>query len=162
MPQARPFLAISTSGTLAYVPSPAGEPVLFRVTRDGDSSPLVSGAIGVDTHPRFSPDGASIAIDFRGEEGPDTWIVDATRGTKTRLTFGGDNVIPIWAPDGSRIAFANDHDVYWVSVDGGGKPELMLDGDIIWYLPSACRLTGRRSRSRSATRKAASISVCSH
>ena len=134
IPQNFAFFAISANGTLVYVSAPSGEPAIVRVTRDGRSSPLVAGAVGVETHPRFSPDGVSIAIDFPGAEGPDTWIVDTTSGTKRRLTFGGDNVIPAWTPDGSRIAFANRHDLYWVPTDGSGTPEAILEGSV-WYWP---------------------------
>jgi len=41
-------------------------------------------------------------------------MLDVSRGTGTRLTFGaGDSYDPVWSPDGSRIIFAFDDNSGW-------------------------------------------------
>ena len=45
-----------------------------------------------------------------------------------RLTFGGNNRLPIWSADGKRVAFQSDRDgdraIFWQPVDGGTAERL--------------------------------------
>lgn len=56
------------------------------------------------------------------------------RGTVSRLTTAGwDNYCPIWAPDGSRVAFTSNRrgtaDLFWVPTDGSSPAELLLESE---------------------------------
>ena len=56
----------------------------------------------------LAPDGRRVAVAFPGggTGNRDIWIIDAARGTNSRLTFdAADENGPVWSPDGSRIAF---------------------------------------------------------
>ena len=57
----------------------------------------------------LSPDGerlAYAAIDIKAGS-QDLWVRDLKRGVSSRLTFGeGNEIWPLWSPDGSRIAFS--------------------------------------------------------
>ncbi|MCK4510645.1 PD40 domain-containing protein, partial [bacterium] len=73
--------------------------------------------------PAPSPDGSEIAFSYMG----DLWRVESTGGAATRLTVhGAYDDIPLWSPEGDRIAFASDRagnaDVY-VMPSAGGVPE---------------------------------------
>lgn len=62
-------------------------------------------------------------------EGEGVWLVDLTRGTKTRLVIDGNTPVP--SPDGTRVVFnaarANGvNDLYLTSVAGSGRDELLL------------------------------------
>ena len=100
------LFAVSSSGTLVYVPIATELPrrTLMAVDRDGRARVLVPDR-GAFAHPRFSPDGDSLAVAIRTATGNDIWVFDLRRGTRTRLTTGGDNDYPLWAPDSERIAF---------------------------------------------------------
>jgi eukaryotic-like serine/threonine-protein kinase len=90
--------------------------------------------------PAISPDGKRIAVAYTDAGGNvDVWVMDSTRGTKTRLTFDPANdSYQIWTPDGSRIIYSSNRaqriDLYIKAADGSGAEELLLkdDSDKIW------------------------------
>jgi len=76
-------------------------------------------------YPAISPDGKTIAFEYRGN----LWKVSAEGGVASPLTVGESyNSMPVWSPDGSRIAFASDRngnlDVYAMPADGGRATRL--------------------------------------
>ena len=57
---------------------------------------------------------------------------DVEGDTLTRLTFGSDNYLPVWTPDGRRIAFesqrADGHfDIWVMDSDGSALRQLTTD-----------------------------------
>jgi eukaryotic-like serine/threonine-protein kinase len=87
-------------------------------------------------NPRLSPDGKQIAFvraDPQSGAG-DIWLEDVSRGRLTRLTsHPGYEWIPIWSPDGSRVAFASNRegtmDLYEKAVSGSEQERLLLKSD---------------------------------
>ena len=78
-------------------------------------------------YPAISPDGKTIAFEYRGN----LWKVSAAGGVAIPLTVGESyNSMPVWSPDGSRIAFASDRngnlDVYVMPAEGGRATRLTL------------------------------------
>jgi len=76
-------------------------------------------------YPAISPDGKTIAFEYRGN----LWKVSADGGVATPLTVGESyNSMPVWSPDGSKIAFASDRngnlDVYVMPAEGGRATRL--------------------------------------
>jgi hypothetical protein len=80
----------------------------------------------------LSPDGLRFAIVI-GDPNNDVWVQDLERGALTRLTSGGNNVQPIWTPDGKRVVFAQNtggvRTPFWVLADGSGAPERLFEAD---------------------------------
>ena len=120
----RPWMAVSNNGTLVYAPGNPAKMSLVWTDRDGKSRTVVPEQ-GEYTWVQLSPDGSKAAVTL----GPDIWIHDFSRGTRTRLTaqaFSGD---PVWTPDGSRIIFESDvggdFDIYSQPADGSRPAEVL-------------------------------------
>jgi Tol biopolymer transport system component len=97
--------------------------------RTGKSAGTV-GVVGSYGNVRLSPDGRRIATDQTDAAGRngDIWILDPTRGTTARLTFGPSYVsTPVWGPDGRQILFGSNRElgfqVYLKNADGSGSEE---------------------------------------
>jgi Tol biopolymer transport system component len=82
----------------------------------------------------LSPDGRSVAMNLIQDEGhAGIWILDAARGTKTRLTFSPQpDLDPVWSPTGKELAFASDRlghaDIYTAAVGGSGYDSVLVRG----------------------------------
>ena len=86
--------------------------------------------------PRLSPDGRSVAIEARGavDGTDDIWLIDIASGNRERFTFeAGNELNPIWSPDGRRIAYASNqngpYQIYAKDVDGNTAPEVIVAND---------------------------------
>jgi serine/threonine-protein kinase len=128
-------LAVSSEGTLVYVPGTAATRAnpMDWMTRDGKTS-VLRAAKADWVNPRFSPDGQKLALDISDGRQRDIWVYEWARDTLTQLTFDpGQDVSPVWAPDGRRIAFASDRakpgvrNLYSVSADGTGDVRRLTD-----------------------------------
>jgi Tol biopolymer transport system component len=78
-------------------------------------------AVGEDPH--VSPDGKRVLIK---RNPPNTlWVIDTERGTSERITsdFGQ---IPIWSPDGSRVAYSSSGGISVKASNGLGDTETVL------------------------------------
>jgi eukaryotic-like serine/threonine-protein kinase len=118
--------AVSESGSLLYVTGgvfPQDRWSLAWVDRTGRSEALrvVPGAY---LAPRLSPDGKRVA--FNSTTGDwDLWTYDIPRGIASHLPMEGEQSIPIWTPDGSRLAFSSavkgTYSVLSINADGSGS-----------------------------------------
>ena len=127
---------------------------LWIVSREGGDARRLTSGIGIETAPRFSPDGSLVAFSGEYEGNFDVYVVPATGGEPKRLTFHPepDDVMG-WTPDGKSILFASPRatfyhladQIYTVPAAGGFPTELPLpiaeassfspDGTHIAYVP---------------------------
>ncbi|HKR66794.1 MAG TPA: protein kinase [Thermoanaerobaculia bacterium] len=84
----------------------------------------------------LSHDGTRVAaVKFDPVKGAnDVWIVDLTRGLRTRLTSGlAEYTNPLWSPDDNRVYFGSDrdgpYDIYAQSDDGASQAEVVWKSD---------------------------------
>lgn len=105
---------------------------LWVVSRDGGRARRLTATPGVETDPRFSPDGSHIAFTATVAGNMDVYVVPTSGGEPTRLTYHPDaDAVRGWTPDGRRVVFASDrtsapHQSYlslWTVALEGGLPE---------------------------------------
>jgi Tol biopolymer transport system component len=94
--------------------------------RNGRVTPAITNA-GPYDDARLSPDNRSIALTIRAAN-DDVWVYDISRGTFTRITFGGGNSgLAEWTPDGKRVLFlaerGKETGLFWKPADGSGAIE---------------------------------------
>jgi len=140
--------SISGDGTLAYVPAgavvPNSERSLVWVDRQGRARPLTTDPrTFIDV--RVAPDGARAAVSISEEGTRNVWVLE--NETLGRLTWEGDNRVPVWMWNGEWVTFASNraggsHDLYRKRTDFSGEAEKLLASDNDIY-PISWSLGGR-------------------
>jgi hypothetical protein len=122
--------SISKTGTLAYVPGPAGT-ISARGVAVLDRKGLIS-RLEIPPapyrRPRVSRDGRHLAVDTDDGHDAIVWIYELSgTSARRRLTFGGRNRFPVWTADGDRVTFQSDRDgdtaIFSQRADGTGDIE---------------------------------------
>jgi len=144
------LFALAGNGSVVYVPSSepdaARRDQLVWVDRQGVEQPAAEVLQGY-RDPRLSPDGQHLAVFFSDANGTDVWSLDLGRATWTRMTYGeGNNVRPLWSPDGERIIYSADsgegvQDIFSRSRDGSGAAEHLTSGG--YRIPTSISSDGK-------------------
>jgi len=141
--------AVSREGTLAYIPGGADmtvgrtDPVWLDLSGRVTSMGLTS---GLYVNPALSPDGRRLALGIPGANDK-VWVYDLERRTLSRVTnTPGNDIIPVWSPDGTSIAYSNDlsgtSDVFLVPTDGSELAKAILASEFDDF-PSSWSPDGR-------------------
>jgi Tol biopolymer transport system component len=127
-PLGQSSLTVSNNGVLAYRTGDPDRYTLLWFDRSGKELGTV-GSIGAYQNVELSPDDKRVAIsrsDSRSQ-GQDLWVIDASRGSISRLTFGVGQANAVWSPDGERIAFHTlGNPIYVKHASGAGSQELLV------------------------------------
>jgi serine/threonine-protein kinase len=96
---------------------------------------------------RLSPDGQRLAVVI-AEKTQDVWIYDIRGNTLNRLTFEGQDLSPIWTPDGKRIIYqaalgGGLSQLKWIPVDGSGPSQALVDPDTKSRFPVSVSSDGK-------------------
>ena len=132
----RGFFSVSANGVLVYRAG-AGR---FRQLTWYDRQGKALGTAGEpgDLFPEvdLSPDGTHAAVSRIDVEARNAvvWLLDFSRGTSTRFTFGSfSDTGPVWSPDGNRIIFASNregnYDLYQKPASGARDEDLLLNSN---------------------------------
>jgi Tol biopolymer transport system component len=128
--------SFSGTGSLVYVSGgiQAPERKLVWVNRNG-AEELLAAEAHAYVVPRLSPDGRTLAVSITDKEAQ-IWQYNFSRETLTRMTFeGNDNLVPVWTPDGKRIAFNSNREgsnsILWQLADGSGGPERLTASEYL-------------------------------
>jgi len=82
---------------------------LWEVSAGGGVARRLTANLGVVSHPAFSPDGQWLAFIGREEGETEVYVMPATGGPATRLTFlGAATTVLGWTPDSQQIVFASN------------------------------------------------------
>lgn len=126
--------------------SPDGRSILFvrdervhLMRRDGSGARPVRRDFLEQACPRFSPDGRKISL-WRGRPGRSGghFVMNAD-GTGLRRISRGERFAwgcPSWFPDGKRLVFAKDYNLYVAGADGKASRRITDDADGTLYRPS--------------------------
>src|SRR3989442_8403554 len=127
---------------------------LWVANLDGTNVRRLTSHPGIESGPRFSPDGSMIAFTGRYEGNVDVYVVPTAGGVPKRLTWHPLNDVVLgFTPDGSSVLFSSPREVYTrrftqlftVPVNGGMVTKLPIpnaakatyspDGKKIVYQP---------------------------
>jgi dipeptidyl aminopeptidase/acylaminoacyl peptidase len=100
------------------VPVTGGEPTLIK--RDAG-------------YGSYGPDGTLAYLSpLDAADGGSLWV-DASGETPRRLATGGHIEWPRWSPDGTKIAYSQNGDIYVVDVASGGTTKVASGGVAEWF-----------------------------
>jgi len=123
----------SLNGVLVYFSRGAGTAPLTWYDREGRPFGTLATRGGSSHGVAVSPDGATVAVDEADPSSGkfDIWLHVLARNTTTRFTFDpGQNINPVWSPDGGQLAFVSRRKGQWLivrkSADGSGSEEILL------------------------------------
>jgi Tol biopolymer transport system component len=109
---------------------------IYVMNADGTGLTNLTDNPALDFNPVWSPDRTKIAFErFESCDDPDLntiYIASADGSDERRLTEGWSH-LPAWSPDGKRIAFAGNGDLYVINVDGNGQRRLTSGGGLHDY-----------------------------
>jgi tricorn protease len=108
---------------------------IWIMPKEGGTAIKLSSPAGVESYPKFSPDGKAIAFSGNYDGNNDAYVIPANGGVPVRLTSHGysDRVID-WTSDGKRVLFASGREsgksrfnqFYTVPSNGGVVEKLPL------------------------------------
>jgi serine/threonine-protein kinase len=142
--------AVSNTGSLIYATGgvfPQDRWSIVWVDRTGRSEALRVPP-GMWHAPRLSPDGRRIAFGSNMVGDRDVWTYDVQRGAVARVPMEGDQDIPVWTPDGSRLAFSTsvERSVYGslrlIDPDGRSPAERLITTSVTGF-PGSWTADGR-------------------
>ena len=129
-----PALSASAAGPIAYRMG-SGMPASQLVWSDrlGKELGRIADARteSLTSNPDLSPDGRRVAVSRSIDGNGDVWLIELERGVFSRFTTDlASEQLPVWSPDGSRIAFtqieAASTDLYMKEVSAGTSEEVIL------------------------------------
>ncbi len=144
------YFSIADNGNIAWLGGAvtAADVLLTIVDATGAAERLPLSPRGF-YQPRFSPDGERLAFTvgegYSGVAG-DVWVSSSASQGVSRLTFGGNELYPLWTPDSRQIAYlsyANDAAIFAKAADGSAAEERLTPEETTAIFPESFTPDGR-------------------
>jgi len=127
------YFSASTNGVLIYRSGGNSGSQLTWLDRQGKLLGT-AGKPGIYYRLALTPNSAQAAIGWMNSQASsntDVWLLDFSRSTNARFTFGkGNSSRPIWSPDGKRVIFNSDREgafnLYEKPASGAEEEVLLL------------------------------------
>jgi len=142
-----PFAA-SGSGTIVFPMTKGGRFQLYEIGADGRGLRRLSDDDKADLAPSWSGRGL-LAFQSNRDDAADVFVSDATLTAVRRVTGAGREGEPAWAPNGGRIAYVRDGDLYLADAHGGGAVKLADDAAWPSFAPPTALLAYETARGSS-------------
>ncbi len=136
---------------------------LWTVSAQGGQARRLTGSVGYQSQPKFSPDGSTIAFSGNYDGNRDVYTIPTSGGEPVRLTWypAWDRVID-WQPDGKSVRFQSpresrtgrDDQLFTVSTDGGLPRRIILPtAGLSSYSPDGKKIAFNRNSRENRTWK---------
>jgi len=144
------YFTISSNGNIAWLAGAvtAADTFLTILDEGGTVKRLPLSPRGFH-QPRFSPDGSQLAFTvgegYSGVSG-DVWVYTLSSESLSRLTFGGNDLYPLWTPDGRDLAYltyTSEASIFVKAADGGSAEEPLTPPDLAPIFPESISPDGR-------------------
>ena len=112
---------------------------IYLVQADGEGQVRMTDAPGVDTQPKWSPDGSLIAFKSHRDGQAEIYTMRPDGSEQKRVTNNPElGIGPFdWSPDGESIAFVSTRDgnsnIYTLSLRTGKEEQLTDDPAADWW-----------------------------
>ncbi len=139
-----PQFDVSGNGTAVYRKGQGSGSVTIQwLDSAGKMQPLLTKP-GFYGRPTISPVDERLVLEVTEGQNTDLWVYDWRRDTMAPLTFGGNNTIPLWSPDGRYIVFQkNQGAIYWTRSDGASQPQPLTESKVTQF-PHSFTSDGKR------------------
>ena len=99
---------------------------IWVVEPDGSGARVLVETPGLDTDPRWSPDGESVVfVTVDGANNQDVAVVESDgRGLRTLVSTPAYEYAPSFTPDGGEVLFVRDGSIFAISLDGDDERQL--------------------------------------
>ncbi|MCU1289588.1 MAG: serine/threonine protein kinase [Acidobacteria bacterium] len=117
--------SVSDNGALVWQGKWQRDYQLVWFDREGRQSGAVDGPakVNIGQDPHISPDGKRLVV----KRDYNLWVIDLEKGTGLRITSTFSQ-IPIWSPDGSRLAYTAGSGLSMNAANGSGEAEALVPG----------------------------------
>jgi hypothetical protein len=126
--------SVSENGHLAFRAGQLIQPTQLTWTDHGGRVVGLAGKPDLYRNPSLSADDSRLAVELtdHGRRQQDIWLFELGRNVLSRLTFDeGNEIMPVWSPDGSRIVFASDRTgtptLYQKAANSSSPEEVLLE-----------------------------------
>jgi Tol biopolymer transport system component len=133
---------------VAFISNRSGHVQIHKINVDGSRVIRLTNDSITKDNPRWSPDDKWIAYFGRAESGSDSIYIIGSEGNNKRTLCEG--VWPSWSPDGSKILYTLEKEIYQINIDGTDKIKILDSAYFARWSPDGKKIAFNRTTWRAA------------